>query len=232
MLYVSSENWFKSSLTSDECRWCTPPGVDTRIQRQLVWNDPVTADHYSNLTGHLATPLFTIGTLALSSLGNRSWRRWFDDTLPVLEAVVITNLITQVVKFSAARQRPFVYVGGPAVQPEGDLNTSFVSGHASLGFALAASAGTVATLRGYRTAPYIWAGGMALAVTTSYLRMAADAHYFTDVFVGGLIGAGVGLAVPLLLHREVLAPRAVSSRLLVIPRGSRGSLGLSVAGEF
>jgi len=90
--------------------------------------------------------------------------------------------------------------GGTALSR--DANLSFPSGHTALGFSLATAAGTVATLRGYRHAPYVWGAGMAVAAFTGYLRLAADKHYASDVLVGALVGSLVGWAVPYLLHRR------------------------------
>ena len=68
---------------------------------------------------------------------------------------------------------------------------------------------------GYRLAPVVWIAGGVLALAASYLRMAADRHYFTDVTVGAVLGTGIGIAVPLLLHRPVKDERrAAALRLL------------------
>ena len=63
------------------------------------------------------------------------------------------------------------------------------------------ASGTVASLRGYRAAPWIWASGLTLAGVTGYLRIAGDKHYFTDVVTGAVVGSFVGFAVPYWLHR-------------------------------
>lgn len=107
-------------------------------------------------------------------------------------------------KFAAGRERPFVHALPPeekarTAHPR-DNNTSFYSSHTAVTFALAASAGTVASLREYRWAPWVWAAGLAFATTTGYLRIAGDRHYFTDVLTGALVGSAVGFAVPY-LHR-------------------------------
>jgi membrane-associated phospholipid phosphatase len=60
----------------------------------------------------------------------------------------------------------------------------------------------VATLRGYRAAPAIWAVGAAAALTVGYLRIAADRHYFTDVLTGAAIGTAMGVGVPFLFNRQ------------------------------
>ncbi len=67
---------------------------------------------------------------------------------------------------------------------------------------MATSAGEVARRRGSPVAPLIYATGYAIAISTGYLRIAADKHYFTDVAVGAAVGTAVGFAVPA-LHGEL-----------------------------
>jgi membrane-associated phospholipid phosphatase len=77
---------------------------------------------------------------------------------------------------------------------------SFFSGHTTWAFALAASSGTVASMRGYELAPVVWAVGLPLAAATGYLRIAADRHYLSDVLVGAAVGTAVGIGFPRLMH--------------------------------
>ena len=42
----------------------------------------------------------------------------------------------------------------------------------------------------------IWGAGLGLAVTTAYLRIAADRHYATDVLAGSAFGIAAGIAIP------------------------------------
>ncbi len=86
-----------------------------------------------------------------------------------------------------------------------------------------AAAGTVSTLRGYPSAPWVWGGGAALAAGAGWLRMAGDAHWLTDVLVGAAVGTAVGVAVPRLLHPREAAPAAGQ------PAGSAPVVGVAVA---
>lgn len=143
------------------------------------------------------------------------------DLLLVLEAAGIAVDLNQVAKFAVGRQRPFVRYGDPDRARDPDDNLSFYSSHTGLAFSLAASAGTVSSLRGYRCAPWVWAVGMSLAALTAYLRVASDEHYLTDVVAGAAVGTAVGIAVPRLLHgRE---PHGVSGQRTVValPLGVR-----------
>lgn len=217
--FLVSEAVFKSGLAADECRWCEPNSLDTAVRDALVWDDFDDARSYSNLTGYVAMPIFAVGVTAVSSLGaeDAGWARLLDDTLPVLESVAISQAITQVVKFSVARQRPFVHFRSPP--PDHDDNMSFYSGHSALVFALTTSAGVVAHWRGNKLEPVIWTVGGGLSVATAYLRIAADRHYFTDVLTGSAIGVISGLTIPHLMRRE---------RVAVVPTSN----GVTVAGSF
>jgi membrane-associated phospholipid phosphatase len=85
---------------------------------------------------------------------------------------------------------------------------------------LAVSAGTVAHMRGSKWAPAIYGGGVALSLTTGYLRIAADKHWSTDILTGWVVGAAVGYAVPRLFHRKdtELTPLATPSTVGVAMR--------------
>jgi membrane-associated phospholipid phosphatase len=86
--------------------------------------------------------------------------------------------------------------------PTSDDNLSFYSGHAAVTFTTSVAAGTIASMRGYSGANVVWIPGVVLASFTSYLRLGCDRHYFTDVLAGVVIGTGVGIAVPRLLHGD------------------------------
>ena len=104
-------------------------------------------------------------------------------------------------KFLASRDRPFTSGLTPSSPLfDSDARLSFFSGHATLTASLAAAAGTIGWLRGYRHAWVLWVVGGAIAVGTGLLRIAADKHWFSDVVAGLLVGGGIGIGVPLLFH--------------------------------
>jgi membrane-associated phospholipid phosphatase len=95
---------------------------------------------------------------------------------------------------------------------------SFFSGHATMMFAVATSAGTIATMRGYRWTPVVWLVGLPLAAATAYLRVASDDHWTSDVLLGVAFGSAMGFAIPYLSHKPVR----------IVPAGST----VSVVGSF
>lgn len=198
---------FKPDLAPSECRWCESNGFDDWAQRSLRWSDTRTADVVSDILSYGAVPLAAGGLVALAAASEGKAREIFVDEVIVAEAMVASGLIGEAFRFATGRERPSVRALPPEEKPNTphpeENNLSFFSGHVATSFGLAVASGTVASLRGRRLAPVIWATGLTLAAATSYLRLAADEHYATDVVAAAVAGAAVGLAVPL-LHR----PRA------------------------
>jgi membrane-associated phospholipid phosphatase len=183
--------------TPGECKWCTPGQFDTWVRDELRLANPAPA--------RTASDVLAVGVLPVAALAN-SWfssraggaptRVFWEDTLVIAQAVSITAFANEVTKDVTARRRP-----SAGMTATGASNQSFFSGHTSSAFALAASAGTVSTMRGYASAPWVWAGGMTLATAVGYLRVAGDAHWATDVLAGAGVGGLVGFAVPWFFHR-------------------------------
>lgn len=218
--FAVSESFFKAGLAPDSCRWCEPTNIDIRVRDSLLWEDVERARLFSHLTGYVAMPLFGLGMSALSGLSadDSGWARLIDDTIPILETVAISQAVTQIVKWSFGRQRPFVHFENPP--PDQDDNLSFWSGHSALTFGITTSAGLLAHWRGSNTEPIIWGVGLTLSVATGYFRIAGDKHYFTDVVTGATVGVISGLMIPRLMRRH--------SSVAIVPAGR----GLAITGAF
>ncbi|MBS1122068.1 MAG: hypothetical protein H6Q90_4296 [Deltaproteobacteria bacterium] len=222
LLYATSELAVKDQLSPDHCRWCEPPNLDATIRDKLVWSDVALAHKLSNLTGYAGAPVLAVGLLVIASSDVQDSRLMTlaDDVIPVAESAVYTQLLTQIVKFSVGRQRPYAHFTTDFT-PGNDDNLSFISGHSSLTFSIAVSAGMVAHRRGYKLEPVIWASGLTLAALTAYLRIAADRHYFTDVLAGSAVGVAGGYLIPRLTG-------SLPDRVAIVPSGN----GLTVVGSF
>jgi membrane-associated phospholipid phosphatase len=194
----------KNSLAPPRCRWCASNAFDRPVRDALRWQATGTASALSYVAVFLA-PVAMVGMLGLDAYPEGGMRRWIDDTLLVAEATMASGVLAQAVKYAVGRERPFVRALAPGARAQTsdptDNNVSFFSEHASIAFTLATAAGTVASLRRYRRAPYVWAVGMALAALTGYLRIAADRHYLSDVLVGAGVGMAAGFALPYLHWR-------------------------------
>ncbi|MFT3764049.1 MAG: phosphatase PAP2 family protein [Minicystis sp.] len=196
----------KRSLAPEACRWCDGSlnGLDAAARKAFLWKSPETAASLSNLAVFGLAPVSALGLSALAAWHDHRQQNIPADAVLIVEASLLAIDLNQLTKYVAGRTRPYARFGNAAVLAGGpdpyDANLSFFSGHTTAAFALAASSGTVATLRRYRWAPWVWAQGLAIGVLSGYLRVAADRHYLTDVLAGAAMGAAVGFAVPF-LHR-------------------------------
>jgi membrane-associated phospholipid phosphatase len=192
------------------CRWCdrdadgkdTLNGLDSAIRRDWRWSDREQAHRWSNVALGLS---FAAPAGAFVAARGGFGDGLGEEMLLVLESGALTMAATQATKYLLRRERPWAHAKDP---PEGEYLgspesvLSFASGHASLAFALAVSTGSLASLRGDDGKEWVWASGLAFAAATSYLRVAADRHYLTDVLAGAAIGATVGWVVPRLIDRR------------------------------
>jgi membrane-associated phospholipid phosphatase len=217
-LYIASETVAKDALSPDTCRWCSVGSFDDGAREMAVWDDTARAKLLSDLVGYGASPIVASVLLGAAAEG---WSTYGDDMIAMFELVWGTQLVTQLVKITTGRQRPYAhYRTEPAPLTQED-NLSFLSGHSSLTVSIAVGAGIIAGRRGYRLAPAIWTSGLAIAATTMYLRMAADRHYLTDVLAGGALGALGGALIPRLTGS--LPPHAA-----IVPQPG----GLAIVGQF
>jgi membrane-associated phospholipid phosphatase len=210
-----------SKLTPPTCRWCEPPGLDRNIRLHLRWSDTQLAGTLSNVLIAAVPASLLVTDFALAG---RDFNRFGEDALVVLESIAVTVTATDVLKYAIARRRPDAWASGIRSDPGAD--NAFVSGHASVAFASAAAFGTVAMLRDYQGWPLIYAAGFTGATAVSYLRVAADRHWLTDVAAGAALGTAVGVGVPLLFHRRGHDTDGRSASVVVTP------MPLGVAGTF
>ncbi len=227
---------FEAELMRKNCGWCerdsngksTLNGLDSGVRDGLKWGDTKAADTASNVLDQGVMPATLLGLTALSAWHEDRLRTFPVDVLIIVEAMTLGINLNQATKMAMGRERPFVHAL-PADQRSqtskpSDNNTSFYSGHTTRAFSLAVAAGTVASLRGYRWAPWVWAAGLTVAGSIGYLRIAADKHYFTDVLVGAAMGSAFGFGVPYLLHGRI-SPEGGSSRLtLTLPCSSQHAM--------
>jgi membrane-associated phospholipid phosphatase len=149
----------------------------------------------------LSTPLIT--ELALG-WNEESGKR----TLVYAETLGIGMFINAAAKYTVGRPRPYTYSDDPRIQAyaetEGrDSRLSFFSGHACSTFAAAVAGGYLfaQSTSDTHARAAMWGFGLALASATANLRVRAGKHFYSDVIVGALVGAGVGAVVPYLHYR-------------------------------
>jgi membrane-associated phospholipid phosphatase len=116
------------------------------------------------------------------------------------EAMILSNGVTQIVKGTVQRIRPFVYNSAAPLEKktESDARKSFYSSHTSNAFASAVFFATVFGdyFPNSRWKPYVWGGSLLVAASAGYLRIEAGMHFPTDVLVGAGVGAATGFLLP------------------------------------
>jgi membrane-associated phospholipid phosphatase len=184
---VATEVPLKPLLAPKACRWCDPDDLDDAAARAAVWGSHLTlADRLS------------YATLALD-LGVVGWDRQHD-LAPVAESIAATALVTQAIKFTVGRERPFVHYNLRRLFiHDDDDDVSFCSGHTAIAFAAATAARSPT--------------GFVLAGLTAYLRMGAGKHYLTDVLAGAAVGVGIGALVS---HFDDRSPQPASPSVVLL----------------
>jgi membrane-associated phospholipid phosphatase len=128
------------------------------------------------------------------------------DAIIYAEAISLTQAFTGLTKAGVRRPRPIDYVNcsPTAVNPSvdcssTDLQLSFFSGHAATTSTIAATATYLAFARSGPRAARPWltlAGGTLLTAFVSFERVRSGQHFPTDVIMGSLAGAAIGVLVP------------------------------------
>jgi len=193
--------------------------VDQWFEDTFARHDTRPAAFASDVFGYGAAPVAALGLTAASAISDRRADEAPLDLLLIAEATSVDIALDQLAISVLRRERPnFHSLADPDVK-EGSrtLNTvsSFPSGHTSAAFAMASSAGTIASMRGYRLAPLVWIVGMAIGGATAYLRLAADQHYFTDTLAGAGLGLATGIGIPWFFHsprRTTLSNASISTQ--------------------
>lgn len=207
---------FADRLTPSDCRFCEPDRFDLYLRTRLRWSRPDRAALASDVLANGVLPGAVVAHAVIAAWLDGAPRQAGEDLLAISEAALLAIDVNLLVKGATGRLRPSAWAEGGTTGV--DVNRSFYSGHTSLAFSLASAAGTIATLRGYRSAPWVWTVGMTLAAGVGYLRVAGDAHWVTDVLAGAAIGGAIGFGVPWTLNRPSGA-RAPAVQLLPAPGG-------------
>ncbi len=201
---------YASPLRYSLAQWLTVAGVFTLTTSAHFFDDPVRRISRAHQTPTL-TRIFTIGEfygnpigagalggglyLGGLSSGNASTRL---TGRAVLESVLYASLLTQVLKMSIGRSRPYQNNGARDFHGLAFSNAqwSFPSGHTTIAFA------TSASLSVRLKRPLATVGLFTLAMLTIGQRIYADQHWLSDTLFGAAIGTSIGLAVGNLVNEE------------------------------
>jgi len=190
------------SLAPLDCKWCVPGTIDGNLSKSVRWSNPITANAISNVMQYVV-PAGVMGFGLIQAYRFDDPAAGWSSVMLITQATSLAMLTNVIVKYSVGRARPYVWQGNPELYPATvtDANVSFFGGHTTFVFAVVVSGSTLFFMQGMPGAPYVLGVGLAAAVFTSYLRMAADKHYLTDNLAGAAVGSLIGWAVPYLFHR-------------------------------
>lgn len=122
-----------------------------------------------------------------------------------LETMLLNTSITDIIKYSSKRPRPYVYnfISYDEVlksQSINETNLSFYSGHTSSIAATSFFMARTITLNETNTTKktLVWIGAATIPAIQGGLRVAAGKHFTSDVISGYLMGAITGYLIPTL----------------------------------
>lgn len=145
------------------------------------------------------------GTMLLPVLHllNKNTRSDFKNLSVIYAETFLLNTgVTMLTKEWVSRDRPYLYNSAVPLSEKlnKDAQRSFFSGHTSL--AASNSFFFATTFSHYypnsKLKPWIWSACAVLPAITAYSRVKAGKHFPTDVIVGYVLGAAVGVSIPLL----------------------------------
>lgn len=165
-----------------------------RFDRLTVGQRSISADKLSDLLAYGSVIL-----PAITYVVNVRDANWRNSSVMYLETVLYNLALTNIVKYSVRRKRPYVYseVLGDAEVFDYRGSAAFYSGHTSF----AASNAWFGALIFHdafpesKWVPVMYGAAIVLPASTGFARVLAGEHFPTDVAVGYLMGAATAFAV-------------------------------------
>jgi membrane-associated phospholipid phosphatase len=158
--------------------------TDIRLLRSINSSRSLPSDRFfqfvSNSNAYFVIGIpATIGTISLIKHDDQLFR----NTCVTAAAIIVASGITEVMKYSINRDRPFITYTD-ITRKSNVSSPSFPSGHTSSSFALATSLSLSYPKWYIIVTSYTWAG------TVAFSRMDLGVHYPSDVLAGAIVGAG------------------------------------------
>lgn len=151
--------------------------------------------------------MYGTGALPLLFLIDKRSRKDFAKVSTIYAEIFLVNVaLTNITKELVKRKRPYLY--NPNVPMEEKLHKdsqhSFFSGHVSLTAAM--TFGFAQMYSDYfpnsPAQPAVWFAAATVPLIQAILRNRAGKHFWTDVAVGYIVGASVGILIPRLHLRK------------------------------
>lgn len=160
--------------------------INPDIPQKGIWT--FTSSSAYPVSGALPVGLLVTGFIEQDkSLQEKGWQ--------AAGALAINLIITQGLKYSIDRERPYEKYSFIHPYDASSSGQSFPSGHVSMAFATATTL-AIECKKWYITVPaYLWATGV------GYSRLYMGEHYPTDILAGAAIGAGSAVLSNWLSHK-------------------------------
>ena len=212
LLLVLSDGFVKRTMRSEPA--CALSAEGLCDPSRLDWPDRTVVGNASEVwrtvsdIGLYGAFALTAGLQAVDVFGSSkgSWGEYGTDMLVMHEALVVSGLMTSILKYAVRRPRPSQYSNAmPGRFGMFEHQLSFPSGHTSAAAALTTSYAATFGLR-HPNSPWRWAVyGLAAFWTgmTAQGRVGAGMHFYTDVLAGAVLGAACGVLVPWMHRRGV-----------------------------
>lgn len=221
------------TIRSGELR-AAPPGAIANIPFYDRWVAEGTpggsGDLLSNIGMALALSYGVFDTVKTTA--QDGWNEGLTEGLMYLQSALINWTLVNIIKLTVRRPRPAAYAAAAESDDPEDTNRelSFYSGHAAVTAGMAGTATYLAFAReGATTQSWVvLAAGMAITAFVGINRVRVKAHFPSDVFVGALVGASVGVLVP---HLHRVTGGSESTSVAVNANDLRGAYG-SFAVQF
>jgi membrane-associated phospholipid phosphatase len=179
--------------------------TSTRWDHELLPWDASVRGHYSDSASARSDTIaaLTVAAPVFAVMGSGVDESAAHRGMIYVESLSLAMFLNATAKYLVQRPRPYVYSTDPAVVrmvegQEKDSHLSFFSGHSTLVFTAAVAGsylyGAQRSDEASRAA--FWGVELAMASATASLRVRAGKHFYSDVILGALVGAGVGATVP------------------------------------
>jgi hypothetical protein len=168
--------------------------LDEDLRSWMLENRSPFLDGVERVGFYYGSPVLMLSlTVVMYGGGALSEDDWLMDTGVMFAGAMISiALIQEPVRIAAGRARPETGEGYRSFQfmtGLQDERASFFSGHCAIAFSMS-------TILSRRIGnPFASLGLYALATTTAFGRMYADRHWFSDVFIGTVLGVLIGNSI-------------------------------------
>jgi hypothetical protein len=186
--------------------------LDENLRTWMLDNRSPLLDAVERVGFYYGSPALML-SLTVVFYGGGAWsdNDWLMDTGVMFAGALISiAAIQEPVRIVSGRARPETGEGHMSFQfmtGLADERASFFSGHCAIAFSMS-------TILSRRIGnPFVSVGLYALASTTCFGRMYADRHWFSDVFIGTVLGVLIGNSIADWQERS----RASGSGLSVTP---------------